>query len=69
MTPPNMPPQHLLHHLYSIARRTFSTTTRNNMARITFTGGAGKAGKHVIPELLKRGHKLLNLDLIPLKLV
>ncbi|KAF2097438.1 NAD(P)-binding protein [Rhizodiscina lignyota] len=34
--------------------------------RIVFTGGSGKAGKHVIPELLKRGHTVLNLDLIPL---
>ena len=24
--------------------------------RIVFTGGSGKAGRHVIPELLKRGH-------------
>ncbi|KAI0120589.1 UDP-glucose 4-epimerase [Xylariales sp. AK1849] len=34
--------------------------------RIVFTGGSGKAGRHVIPELLKRGHKVLNLDLAPL---
>ncbi|KAI1824358.1 UDP-glucose 4-epimerase [Xylaria intraflava] len=34
--------------------------------RIVFTGGSGKAGRHVIPELLKRGHKILNLDLAPL---
>lgn len=34
--------------------------------RIVFTGGSGKAGRHVIPELLKRGHKILNLDLVPL---
>ncbi|KAF2139234.1 uncharacterized protein K452DRAFT_254446, partial [Aplosporella prunicola CBS 121167] len=34
--------------------------------RIVFTGGTGKAGRHVIPELLKRGHKVLNLDLNPL---
>jgi len=26
--------------------------------RIVFTGGSGKAGRHVIPELLKRGHKV-----------
>ncbi|KAF2119005.1 UDP-glucose 4-epimerase [Lophiotrema nucula] len=31
--------------------------------RIVFTGGSGKAGRHVIPELLKRGHTVLNLDL------
>ena len=34
--------------------------------RIVFTGGSGKAGRHVIPELLKKGHKVLNLDLVPL---
>lgn len=34
--------------------------------RIFFTGGAGKAGKHVIPYLLNQGHKVLNIDLTPL---
>ncbi|KAI1436416.1 UDP-glucose 4-epimerase [Xylaria sp. CBS 124048] len=34
--------------------------------RIVFTGGSGKAGRHIIAELLKRGHKVLNLDLVPL---
>lgn len=34
--------------------------------RIFFTGGSGKAGKHVIPYLLDRGHKVLNADLVPL---
>lgn len=34
--------------------------------RILFTGGSGKAGKHVIPYLLAQGHKVLNLDLTPL---
>ncbi|KAI2639350.1 UDP-glucose 4-epimerase [Xylaria nigripes] len=34
--------------------------------RIVFTGGSGRAGRHIIPELLKRGHKILNLDLVPL---
>ena len=34
--------------------------------RIVFTGGSGKAGRHVIPELLQKGHKVLNLDLVPL---
>ena len=28
-------------------------------------GGSGKAGRHVIPELIKKGHSVLNLDLIP----
>lgn len=31
--------------------------------RIVFTGGSGKAGRHVIPYLLQQGHKVLNLDL------
>ena len=34
--------------------------------RIVFTGGSGKAGRHVIPYLLSKGHSVLNLDLIPL---
>ena len=34
--------------------------------KIAFTGGSGKAGKHVISYLLDCGHKVLNLDLLPL---
>ena len=34
--------------------------------RLVFTGGSGKAGKHVIPELLAHGHSVLNVDLVPL---
>jgi nucleoside-diphosphate-sugar epimerase len=34
--------------------------------RIFFTGGSGKAGKHVIPYLLEQGHNVLNADLVPL---
>lgn len=34
--------------------------------RIVFTGGSGKAGQHVVPYLLDRGHKVLNVDLTPL---
>lgn len=34
--------------------------------RIFFTGGSGKAGRHVIPYLLEQGHKVLNADLLPL---
>ena len=33
--------------------------------RIVFTGGSGKAGRHVIPYLLSKGHQILNLDLVP----
>ena len=35
--------------------------------RILFTGGTGKAGKHVIPYLLEQGHRVLNVDLKPLE--
>ncbi len=34
--------------------------------RIFFTGGSGKAGKHVIPYLLNQGHRVLNVDIKPL---
>tara|TARA_R110002020_G_scaffold41535_4_gene122445 strand:- start:1616 stop:2509 length:894 start_codon:yes stop_codon:yes gene_type:complete len=34
--------------------------------RIVFTGGSGKAGRHVVPYLLERGHRVLNVDLTPL---
>ncbi len=34
--------------------------------RILFTGGSGKAGKHVIPYLVDQGHRVTNLDLAPL---
>jgi len=42
-----------------------ATALKGAGKRIVFTGGSGKAGRHVIPELLKRGHKVLNLDLMP----
>jgi Nucleoside-diphosphate-sugar epimerases len=34
--------------------------------RIVFTGGSGKAGRHVVPWLKAKGHEILNLDLKPL---
>ena len=34
--------------------------------RVFFTGGSGKAGRHVVPYLLERGHEVLNADLVPL---
>lgn len=34
--------------------------------RIVFTGGSGKAGRHVVPWLKAKGYELLNLDLKPL---
>ena len=37
-----------------------------NIKRIFFTGGSGKAGKHVISYLLDQGHRVMNVDLVPL---
>jgi nucleoside-diphosphate-sugar epimerase len=34
--------------------------------RIAFTGGSGKAGRHILPMLAAQGHTVLNLDLVPL---
>ncbi|KRE53840.1 NAD(P)-dependent oxidoreductase [Phycicoccus sp. Soil748] len=34
--------------------------------RIFFTGGSGKAGKHVAPYLAGQGHHVTNADLVPL---
>ena len=34
--------------------------------RLFFTGGSGKAGKHVVPYLLDQGHRVMNVDLTPL---
>lgn len=34
--------------------------------RILFTGGSGKAGKHVISYLIDQGHRVMNVDLAPL---
>ncbi|MCK0767830.1 NAD-dependent epimerase/dehydratase family protein [Chromohalobacter canadensis] len=34
--------------------------------RILFTGGSGKAGRHVVPYLLERGHRVVNVDQTPL---
>lgn len=35
--------------------------------RIVFTGGSGKAGRHVIPYLRGKGHHVFNIDLVPLE--
>ena len=35
--------------------------------RILFTGGTGKAGRHVVPYLMAQGHSVLNVDLKPLE--
>jgi nucleoside-diphosphate-sugar epimerase len=34
--------------------------------RIFFTGGSGKAGRHAVAHLRSLGHKVLNIDLVPL---
>lgn len=34
--------------------------------RILFTGGSGKAGRHVVRHLAEEGHSILNADLAPL---
>lgn len=35
--------------------------------RILFTGGSGKAGRHVVSWLATRGYEILNVDLVPLR--
>ena len=39
---------------------------KSGTKRILFTGGSGKAGKHVIHYLLEQGPKVVNMDLTPL---
>lgn len=34
--------------------------------RVFFTGGSGKAGRHVIAHLVEQGHRVVNGDLVPL---
>src|SRR6478609_4972787 len=34
--------------------------------RIFFTGGSGKAGRHVAPYLAEQGNQVTNADLVPL---
>lgn len=36
------------------------------MKRVIFTGGSGKAGKHVVQDLVDHGYRVLNLDTKPL---
>lgn len=36
--------------------------------RILFTGGSGKAGRHVVPYLVDKGHRVLNFVRVPLGL-
>ena len=34
--------------------------------RVFFTGGSGKAGRHVVAYLAAAGHRVLNVDRVPL---
>lgn len=34
--------------------------------RVLFTGGSGKAGKHAVDYLVAKGHRVLNVDRVPL---
>ena len=36
--------------------------------RVLFTGGSGKAGRHAVAHLLAQGHRVLNVDKVPLDL-
>lgn len=36
--------------------------------RILFTGGSGKAGRHAVAYLVDKGHRVLNVDRVPLDL-
>ncbi|MGB5559324.1 MAG: NAD(P)-dependent oxidoreductase [Paracoccaceae bacterium] len=36
--------------------------------RVLFTGGSGKAGRVVVPYLIEQGHRVLNVDRVPLDL-
>ncbi|SMX40177.1 NAD-dependent epimerase/dehydratase family protein [Maliponia aquimaris] len=36
--------------------------------RILFTGGSGKAGRHAVAYLVQQGHRVLNVDRVPLDL-
>ena len=40
--------------------------TKSRALRILFTGGSGKAGRHVVSYLLDQGHQVLNVDQVPL---
>ena len=36
--------------------------------RVLFTGGSGKAGRHAVAHLISNGHRVLNVDRVPLEL-
>jgi nucleoside-diphosphate-sugar epimerase len=42
------------------------TAQPKTMGRVMFTGGSGKAGKHVVKYLVESGYQVLNLDTKPL---
>ena len=43
-----------------------NTSAVRRPMRIFFTGGSGKAGRHVAPYLAAQGHQVTNADLVPL---
>jgi hypothetical protein len=43
----------------------FKSTETAVVKRILFTGGTGKAGRHVLPWLLEQKYEILNFDLLP----
>lgn len=47
-----------------VTRRSLARLRKIPM-RILFTGGSGKAGRHVVAHLVACGHRVLNLDLVP----
>jgi nucleoside-diphosphate-sugar epimerase len=52
--------------LRQVSARQRGRTTVTAGKRILFTGGSGKAGRHVVPWLVERGHRVVNVDLRPL---
>ena len=36
--------------------------------RVMFTGGSGKAGRHAVAHLVSQGHRILNVDRVPIDL-
>jgi nucleoside-diphosphate-sugar epimerase len=57
----------LLSFLNSTILENFAMSTLEKSGkRIVFTGGSGMAGRHAIAKLLEYGHKILNVDIVPL---
>jgi len=52
---------------YGIAGNSFEIENNEELMRILFTGGTGKAGRHAVAYLIEQGHRVLNVDLAPLE--